>query len=157
MKPEDKIIYWRRIAMDRITPSQFTSGHPTSLTLPLPLPLSLYFSLVPPIEDLLTTNYLSKAKRRGVKEMQNERNTTCILINQSRIALRINRLSCNQQLINPLPLPEVVTNKNLIFLPFLASIYNITILDIIRRRGRRERSRFKNYFLLSSIEFSKLN
>lgn len=82
--------------MDRITPSQFTSGHPTSLTLPLPLPLSLYFSLVPPIEDLLTTNYLSKAKRRGVKEMQNGRNTTCILINQSRIALRINRLSCNQ-------------------------------------------------------------
>lgn len=28
--------------MDRITPSQFTSGHPT--TLPLHLPLSLFFS-----------------------------------------------------------------------------------------------------------------
>lgn len=154
MKPEDKIIYWRRIAMDRITPSQFTSGHPTSLTLPLPLPLSLYFSLVPPIEDLLTTNYLSKAKRRGVKEMQNERNTTCILINQSRIALRINRLSCNQQLINPLPLPEVVANKNLIFLPFLASIYIILLSSILFEEEDEERGlvlKIISFFLPSSF------
>lgn len=154
MKPEDKIIYWRRIAMDRITPSQFTSGHPTSLTLPLPLPLSLYFSLVPPIEDLLTTNYLSKAKRRGVKEMQNERNTTCILINQSRIALRINRLSCNQQLINPLPLPEVVANKNLIFLPFLASIYIILLSSILFEEEDGERGlvlKIISFFLPSSF------
>ena len=154
MKPEDKIIYWRRIAMDRITPSQFTSGHPTSLTLPLPLPLSLYFSLVPPIEDLLTTNYLSKAKRRGVKEMQNGRNTTCILINQSRIALRINRLSCNQQLINPLPLPEVVANKNLIFLPFLASIYIILLSSILFEEEDEERGlvlKIISFFLPSSF------
>lgn len=154
MKPEDKIIYWRRIAMDRITPSQFTSGHPTSLTLPLPLPLSLYFSLVPPIEDLLTTNYLSKAKRRGVKEMQNERNTTCILINQSRIALRINRLSCNQQLINPLPLAEVVANKNLIFLPFLASIYIILLSSILFEEEDEERGlvlKIISFFLPSSF------
>lgn len=154
MKPEDKIIYWRRIAMDRITPSQFTSGHPTSLTLPLPLPLSLYFSLVPPIEDLLTTNYLSKAKRRGVKEMQNGRNTTCILINQSRIALRINRLSCNQQLINPLPLPEVVANKNLIFLPFLASIYIILLSSILFEEEDGERGlvlKIISFFLPSSF------
>ena len=154
MKPEDKIIYWRRIAMDRITPSQFTSGHPTSLTLPLPLPLSLYFSLVPPIEDLLTTNYLSKAKRRGVKEMQNGRNTTCILINQSRIALRINRLSCNQQLINPLPLAEVVANKNLIFLPFLASIYIILLSSILFEEEDEERGlvlKIISFFLPSSF------
>ena len=154
MKPEDKIIYWRRIAMDRITPSQFTSGHPTSLTLPLSLPLSLYFSLVPPIEDLLTTNYLSKAKRRGVKEMQNERNTTCILINQSRIALRINRLSCNQQLINPLPLAEVVANKNLIFLPFLASIYIILLSSILFEEEDEERGlvlKIISFFLPSSF------
>lgn len=154
MKPEDKIIYWRRIAMDRITPSQFTSGHPTSLTLPLSLPLSLYFSLVPPIEDLLTTNYLSKAKRRGVKEMQNERNTTCILINQSRIALRINRLSCNQQLINPLPLAEVVANKNLIFLPFLASIYIILLSSILFEEEDGERGlvlKIISFFLPSSF------
>lgn len=154
MKPEDKIIYWRRIAMDRITPSQFTSGHPTSLTLPLPLPLSLYFSLVPPIEDLLTTNYLSKAKRRGVKEMQNGRNTTCILINQSRIALRINRLSCNQQLINPLPLAEVVANKNLIFLPFLASIYIILLSSILFEEEDGERGlvlKIISFFLPSSF------
>lgn len=154
MKPEDKIIYWRRIAMDRITPSQFTSGHPTSLTLPLSLPLSLYFSLVPPIEDLLTTNYLSKAKRRGVKEMQNGRNTTCILINQSRIALRINRLSCNQQLINPLPLAEVVANKNLIFLPFLASIYIILLSSILFEEEDEERGlvlKIISFFLPSSF------
>lgn len=154
MKPEDKIIYWRRIAMDRITPSQFTSGHPTSLTLPLSLPLSLYFSLVPPIEDLLTTNYLSKAKRRGVKEMQNGRNTTCILINQSRIALRINRLSCNQQLINPLPLAEVVANKNLIFLPFLASIYIILLSSILFEEEDGERGlvlKIISFFLPSSF------